>query len=395
MKHHHQITHQQPVPRLLPLMLLALVLLTAGFAAPDQAFTQVCPGTPIEVRTPDFQPGGIILTAFDRSGLWVYNIDSSTRYPLPDTRPCNRQCRLSPDARWITYIDPRTASIGKMRLDGTQRTLLSEYALDVEWWPDNRLFVWTPGHQAYWRTEDNTQSQLVDVSSIASVQPGGQWGLLVEQDGDTFTRSLLNMDARDLQGIAGGQIDLGEDTSYFNAAGWSPDGTQFAYAAPVVYDDQVQVAGAELFVIAPATGERSQITDLNAVYGAVRINGGLRADLSWSPDGTHIAFWVIELLGADYEANTGSARIHIINTLTHDVRAYCGYTTDEHTPDPPRLHWSPDGTHIAFAGNIPADDKGYLLLALDTETGVFTELSDGVFPALGKADVVAWGLPPG
>jgi hypothetical protein len=84
-----------------------------------------------------------------------------------------------------------------------------------------------------------------------------------------------------------------------------------------------------------------------------------------------------------------------VDTLTQDVRVYCGFSTDEHTPDPPRLHWSPGGTHIAFAGNVPADDKGYLLLTLDIETGVFTELSDGVFPALGKADVVTWGLPPG
>jgi len=58
------------------------------------------------------------------------------------------------------------------------------------------------------------------------------------------------------------------------------------------------------------------------------------------------------------------------------------------------LIWSPDGTHIAFGGNIPGDDKGYLLLALDTETGIFTELSNGIFPALGTSDVIAWGLPP-
>ena len=392
---HLQITLQQHSVRLVPLLLVALALLTVGFAAPDQTFTQVCPGTPLETRTPDFQPGGIILTAFDKSGLWVYNIDNSSRYPLPDTRPCNRQCRLSPDARWITYIDPLTAAIGKMRLDGTQRTPLSDYALDIEWWPDNRLFIWTPGHQGYWRAEESSDINFVDVSSIVSIQPGGHWGLYIEQTGDTFTRSLLNLDTRGLQGIAGNQVMLGEDTPYFNATSWSPDGSQFAYAAPVIYDDNVQLEGAELFVAMPDQGQIQQLTDLNETYGAVRINGGLRADLSWSPDGTHIAFWVIELLGPDFEANTGSARIHVVDTLTQDVRVYCGFSTDEHTPDPPRLHWSPGGTHIAFAGNVPADDKGYLLLTLDIETGVFTELSDGVFPALGKADVVTWGLPPG
>src|SRR5690606_28615918 len=150
----------------------------------------------------------------------------------------------------------------------------------------------------------------------------------------------------------------------------------------------------ELFVLQLETNQVLQMTDLNSIYGAVRINGGVRGDLSWSPDSTRIAFWVIELLGPDYEANTGSAMIHILDTTTGLLRAYCGFTTTEHTPDPPRLQWSPDGTHIAFAGNVPADDKGYLLLALDIESGVFTELSNGVFPALGTADVIAWGLPP-
>ena len=58
----------------------------------------------------------------------------------------------------------------------------------------------------------------------------------------------------------------------------------------------------------------------------------------------------------------------------------------------PRLQWSPDGTHLAFGGNIPADDKGYLLLSLDTDSGVVTELSDGIFPVVGTADVIAWGV---
>ncbi|MDQ7036624.1 MAG: hypothetical protein Q9P01_17875 [Anaerolineae bacterium] len=66
----------------------------------------------------------------------------------------------------------------------------------------------------------------------------------------------------------------------------------------------------------------------------------------------------------------------------------------DHTPNTPRLVWSPDGTHIAFAGNVRGDNKGTLLLALNIETGIFTELSDGIFPAMGQADVYAWGFAP-
>jgi hypothetical protein len=85
--------------------------------------------------------------------------------------------------------------------------------------------------------------------------------------------------------------------------------------------------------------------------------------------------------------------IHVVDLDSGVTRSYCGFTTTEHTPDPPLLHWSPDGTHLAFSGNIPSDDKGYLLLALNLENGVFTELSNGIYPVLGSADVVAWGLP--
>ncbi|MBZ0298277.1 MAG: hypothetical protein K8J31_00965 [Anaerolineae bacterium] len=374
----------------LPFMLLLLV----GFAEPDPSFTEVCPGVPIQIRTPDYTPGGIILTAFDKSGIWIYNIDRDSRYPLPDTRPCNRNCRLSPDARWITYVDPRTGAYGKMRLDGTERMLLNDYAHDIDWWPDNRLLIWTPGHQAYWQAETGDSRTFLDVEGITSVQPGGHWGLYIEQDGDGFTRSLLDLDTRDLQGIAGQQIPLGEDVPYFDATSWSPDGTQFAYVAPGTFDDRVGIAGAELFLLHLDEPQPIQLTDLNRIYGAVRINGGVRGDLSWSPDSTQIAFWVIELLGPDYEGSTGNAILHVVNTTTGVLRAYCGFTTTEHTPDPPRLQWSPDGTHIAFGGNIPADDKGYLLLALDTASGIFTQLSDGIFPVIGAADVIAWGLPP-
>ena len=99
-------------------------------------------------------------------------------------------------------------------------------------------------------------------------------------------------------------------------------------------------------------------------------------------------------MGADPEANTGNAVIHILDVATGATTVYCGYATTEHTPNPPRLVWSPDSTHIAFGGNVTGDERGYLLLALDTETGVITELSEGIYPALGTPDVVAWGLPP-
>lgn len=374
--------------RLLP------ALLMIGSAQAASPIEHLCPTGGIRARTAGFQPGGIILTSFDRDSLWVYNVDTDRRYPLPDTNPCASNCHLSPDARWITFVNAFDQSYGKMRLDGTQRTPLVQYAADVEWWLPDTLLVWTPGREAYLQPESGGEREYLNVRGVPQLQPGGRWGLLLEPDGDGFKRAIINLETRDLSGIAGGHISLGPDVAYFNAASWAPTGEWLAYVAPGPFDPVAQTAGGEIFGVRPTVGELEQLTDLTGVYGAVRINGRASGELSWSPDGARLAFWVVELLGPNPESNTGAAVIHVLELGSRKVRSYCGFTTTEHTPNPPRLIWSPDSTHLAFGGNVPGDDKGYLLLALDIETGVFTELSNGIYPAVGGPNPVAWGYAP-
>jgi WD40 repeat protein len=369
------------------------MLVLSAAAHSQERLPQRCTAAGIQPAGLGFQPGGIILTSFDRTALWVYVIDSGRRYPLPDTMPCGSNCRLSPDARWITYFNNAINTFNKMHLDGTGRTLVSDYASDVDWWADRTFLIWTPGHQAYLQTENSTEREYLNVTSVISVQPGGRWGLLVEATGDSFKRALINLERRDLVGVSDERVQLGADRAYFNAQSWSPDGRWLAYVAPTIDEDDT-VIGNEIYAISPGDSEPTRWTDLTSAYGVTRVNGLAVGELSWSPDSTRLAFWVTELMGADPEANTGNGVIHILDVETGDVTVYCGYATTEHTPNPPRLVWSPDGTHIAFGGNVPGDERGYLLLALDTETGTFTEFSEGIYPALGTPDVVAWGLPP-
>jgi hypothetical protein len=376
------------------LFFIAVAWAFSATALAQPGLRQVCPSTPIESAAANYHPDGLILTSFDRTALWVYDIANARRYPLPETVPCSSNCRLSPDARWITYFNNTINTFNKMHLDGTNRTLVSEYASDVDWWAGGTYLIWTPGHRAYLQADGSTERAYLDVEGIISVQPGGHWGLLVEQNEDGFERAMIDLSMRNLVGISDQRVDLGEDYRYFNAQSWSPDGHWLAFVKPMLDDNDVVTAN-EIYAIAPTDPEPTQWTNLTSVYGAARINGLAVGELSWSPDSAHIAFWVTELTGADPEANTGSAVIHILDVNSGDLAVYCGFATNEHTPNPPRLVWSPDSTHIAFAGNVPGDERGYLLLALDTATGVFTELSEGVYPALGTADVVAWGLPPG
>lgn len=367
------------------LAILALML-TAG-APPAQSHSgilRLCPPTGIQTSGRGYPAGGIILTQFDRTAIWVYNVDTGSRYPLPDTVPCGRGCRLSPDGRWLAYFNPRLNAYSRMRVDGTGRELLSTSAADVVWWSDGSLFIWTPAHNAILRRADGTE-RPIDVRGVVSVQPNGLLGVRVRLSGGAFTREIVDLET----GMT--VVALGADRPYFNAHAWSPDGSRLAFVSPVVLNPNSGVIGGEIFLYTPR-GIPQPVTNLSAAYGAVRINGLSVGELSWSPDGSRIAFWVTEMLSADLEGGLGQAIIHILDVNTGAVTAYCGYGTNEHTPNPPRLVWSPDGNYLAFGGIVPDDaESGYHLLALEVETGIFTSLSRGVAVVFGAPNVAAWG----
>jgi Tol biopolymer transport system component len=363
-------------------------------AVQAQGIVERCPGTGIQFRSPNFEPSGIILTAFDSAAVWVYNISRDTRYPLPDTRPCTSNCHLSPDYRWFTYLDPTTYTFGKMRLDGTERTHLVAEATEVQWWDESTLLIWTPDHRAYLRPEAdvNAAPEFLNVRGIRSLQPYGRWGLYIAAENGQFNRYLLNLENRDTPEEQ--RYLLAPDRTYFNAAAWSHDGRYLAYVGDGALDESVGARGGEIFLASPNNAIPQQLTYLSSEYGAVRINGYAPADLSWSPDNSRIAFWVLDMTGSDPGTQSNNAVLHMLDIRSLELYRYCAFTAAEHTPETPRLIWSPDGTHLAFAGNVPGDDKGALLLALNVESGQFTELSNGMFPVFGIPQLSAWGHAP-
>lgn len=340
-------------------ILIVIIVLLFGFVTVEaqREIVDVCPVEGIQVTGE--RPNGVIITAFDKRNLWAVNLDRKTRFPLEGTRPCGTNCHLSPDFLWMTYLNPVDAVFSKMRLDGAQRTPITESAADVLWWSEDRLLVWSPEHQAALLEEATGESELLpNAKGAISIQPGGTWALKLRYDGENFQRVLMNI----LDNTA---IELGAEIAGFSTATWARDGEWLAYLSQ--FEN-----GVEVFGISPAEGEPEQWTVFPE--GQTPLGG-----LSASPDGNKLAFWT-----TPQEEST----LHIYNLLTRETRRYCGVSVTE---APTRLIWSPDSTHVAFKANPEEDARGYLLIALNVESGVYIELSDGIYPA---ANLVAWGYLP-
>ena len=188
-------------------LIVFAVLLLVTFQVDAQGPTEVCPVEARVRREAQFQPGGLILTAFDRSGLWVVDIDGRVRYPLDNTRLCGTNCRLSPDATSVTYLDGEEETYRRMTLDGIYReTLYEDTANDVLYWSPDTLLVYTAGKRAYLQNANGSRVEI-DMSSILSIQPGGLWALALDYRDGVFVRQLLN-DSGDAA-IVRATIDLG------------------------------------------------------------------------------------------------------------------------------------------------------------------------------------------
>lgn len=376
--------------RMMFVALVTLLLLAAGrvnaqvSVAPDD----LCPIMGLQARTADFTGTGLILTTFDRRSMWVFNVDRSSRYPLDGTRPCKANCHLSPDARWVTVYNAADETFDKMRLDGSQRVPIAKRVTDAQWWSEDTLIVWTAAHTPAFQKEGSDEREIISAARIFSVQPGGRWALKMLLQGDYFVQTLVNIDTPE-------QVyPLTPDTTFFNAYAWSPDGQWLAYIGKVTQDGKTS---AEVFAVDPSFGAfPNQWTRfMVAGDGAVRIGGQSPTHgLSWSPDGRKLAFWVTPYAGnGDPTPDDGDAMVHIYDVASGRLTRYCGLTTTEHTPNPPRLVWSPDSQYVAFGADIPDDPRGHILVALDVASGAFIELSAGLSTALGTADVMVWGLP--
>lgn len=374
----------------LPALLLVLLAHAGNLASAQEATeppaSSICPAAPpLETGPLANLPDSLILTAFNASDMWVYDPNRDSRYPLSDTAPCAGACRLSPDGRELLYLYNPTNAFNRMRLDGAVRSMVVEYAGEVNWWGDGVFLVFTPGHTLYLLNPDTGERRDLPGQGVVSVQPGGTFALVLTETTGQPVRALRDLASDSASPL--GDLPLAPDRMYQNAAAWSPDGQWLAFVAPV------GASSSEIFGIQPGSLAPERWTNLTADTGPVRINGQAVGDLAWSPDGRKIAFWATPLNGDPLDSPTQPAVLHVLDVRSGAVERYCGYTTALTTPNTPRLVWSPDSAFIAFADDAPGVAKG-TLVAVDIRSGEFRALTSGVAAVNGPATLFAWGVRP-
>lgn len=167
-----------------------------------------------------------------------------------------------------------------------------------------------------------------------------------------------------------------------NPPRWSPDDSRVAIIAPA---PQEKMNVDEIYTITK-TGEVQRLT-----YFANHFEKAKISDLSWSPEGKSIAFWVtlepsLYTLPQDTYQNV---RLGIVNTETLEITYYCimGDSIGPMNGRPsaefigksiPAPIWSPDGTQVVLESRYSSDKSRLILLNLQDGTAV--EIGQNIEP---------------
>jgi hypothetical protein len=212
---------------------------------------------------------------------------------------------VSPDRQWLAYETLHHAGISRefvlSSADGRTEVLLP--------WDETWLWIsgsqWLNDEQVLLRQRTDQRDSLValnpftgNVQSLPDDFPG-IYPFLHEVWWKTVFQPMLGLVL--YQGYQGDQArltlwDIGRrhevrfiprEISPWSRPVWSPDGLRFAFSNVVAHDPATPSLPVEELFVGTADGRISQITNMSAHFTLATLG-----ELSWSPDGRTVAFWL-------------------------------------------------------------------------------------------------------
>ena len=154
---------------------------------------------------------------------------------------------------------------------------------------------------------------------------------------------------------------------------WFPDGSKFI------------VKGDGEFIQVSADGKISEVSHMNPDFeygGATGLVYFSDKYYSWSPDGQHLAFWLVKFSG-EYDWQNREPTLAILDTYSGTILDTCisaGYNPHfsyfERDPI-----WSPDGKSIVVAANYSLEQNSNEVVVVDLEKWEAYKVLENRFPA--------------
>jgi dipeptidyl aminopeptidase/acylaminoacyl peptidase len=316
------------------------------------------PGQFLWYRTPNDVGSGVFVVApGPRPGGSVFGCDRTHRSPCPNVID-HGQAVLSGDGKWAAAAT--TTCNGSGLVCSTNGIWVANGLGDVirvtrpctDWLPDDchgETWAWSPvgATLAVWEATDPQRLYLFDPASgqrTLLVEPAGAGveGLTWSADGAQITYAVKGSTVAAAKIFT---IPVTGGSPTFLARGldpaWSPDGTELSYLVP-----------GRGIVVMSADGSGAALVGKDGI------------EASWSPDGSRIVY------RAQYGPKGGPYREEIWVTSADGSRPVDLFDATWVRIEKASLTWSPDGTEIAFEGNrhhpywpLGYDDQWYVLEA--------------------------------
>lgn len=277
------------------ILLLALASVDAG-AADKRAITLADVHRLRDVAEPSLSPDGRTLlysvTSHDLandaevSEIWRVGFDGGAERRLTNAAPKSSWApQYSPDGKWIAFLSARdeeeTTQVWRMPADGGEAEVLTSFPGSVS------EFTWAP---------DSRRLALIamDAPDAPAKKPDGEDGpakpivterLQFKDDSSGYlTDKRSHLYLFDIASKKSTLLTPGAHDEWSPV--WSPDGTRIAYASKRGADPDRHL-NSDLYLIEPRAGapERQLTT-----FPGSDLDPYWESKLSWSPDGTRIAY---------------------------------------------------------------------------------------------------------